>query len=281
MAGNALPNIGCVKLTDLIPSEGLPSDAYKLSVATLYNHLLSILPPSSSSLHVMCHARPTFQGAQHHSLTTQEDGQLHMFSDHEDQVDKSLIFIIKSDKVSLHIRDLMVGGCLWMVILVLKKQWVLSLSENKTSEMDTQIMTALWAAKYSSSKLIAKYCKDSVDSQAKTEVLSQCYANTGSMKPLMKRKKNTSRLKPLPPSKRLRLEAQRVLKERFKIYTVHMLCRYSLACHFYGTQIQQVYGIEPKTTLLKCLQTEKPIIYLVKNGFEFDIIKENYSSPLV
>lgn len=30
----------------------------------------------------------------------------------------------------------------------------------------------------------------------------------------MKRKKNTSRLKPLPPSKRLRLEAQRVLKER-------------------------------------------------------------------
>ncbi|XP_020595593.1 uncharacterized protein LOC110035666 isoform X1 [Phalaenopsis equestris] len=33
------------------------------------------------------------------------------------------------------------------------------------------------------------------------------------MKP-MKRKKNSTRCKPLPPSKRLRLEAQRVLKER-------------------------------------------------------------------
>jgi hypothetical protein len=34
------------------------------------------------------------------------------------------------------------------------------------------------------------------------------------MKPLMRRRKNDSRSKPLPPSKRLRLEAQRVLKER-------------------------------------------------------------------
>ncbi|KAK8477276.1 hypothetical protein V6N13_087850 [Hibiscus sabdariffa] len=30
----------------------------------------------------------------------------------------------------------------------------------------------------------------------------------------MRRRKNTTRCKPLPPSKRLRLEAQRVLKER-------------------------------------------------------------------
>lgn len=34
------------------------------------------------------------------------------------------------------------------------------------------------------------------------------------MKPLIKRRKNNSKCKPLPPSKRLRLEAQRVLKER-------------------------------------------------------------------
>lgn len=34
------------------------------------------------------------------------------------------------------------------------------------------------------------------------------------MKPLLKRRKGNSRCKPLPPSKRLRLEAQRVLKER-------------------------------------------------------------------
>ncbi|XP_058090703.1 uncharacterized protein LOC131237070 isoform X1 [Magnolia sinica] len=36
----------------------------------------------------------------------------------------------------------------------------------------------------------------------------------GSLKPLLKRRKNNTRCKPLPPSKRLRLEAQRVLKER-------------------------------------------------------------------
>lgn len=34
------------------------------------------------------------------------------------------------------------------------------------------------------------------------------------MKQLSKRRKNNSRCKPLPPSKRLRLEAQRVLKQR-------------------------------------------------------------------
>lgn len=230
MAGNGLPNLGRVKLTDLIASEGLPSDTYKLSVSTLsqslaqysaaiiqlpasdaailrccmesarpyfnqkppyppadmihindsrewcktsgysadpqlwqesYDYrpgLTSIepnndieLPPvglsdiftllgkaardildaisfylnlrscafteildsvplrnreiSSSVLSVGCHARPTFQGAQHHNITTQEDGQLVMFSDHERQVDKSLISIIKSDKAGLHIKD--------------------------------------------------------------------------------------------------------------------------------------------------------------------------------
>ncbi|MBA0634953.1 hypothetical protein Godav_000089 [Gossypium davidsonii] len=35
MAGNGLPSLGRVKLTDLIPSEGIPSDSYKLSVSTL------------------------------------------------------------------------------------------------------------------------------------------------------------------------------------------------------------------------------------------------------
>ncbi|XP_068654144.1 uncharacterized protein [Aristolochia californica] len=39
-------------------------------------------------------------------------------------------------------------------------------------------------------------------------------AQDGSLKPLLKRRKSNPRCKPLPPSKRLRLEAQRVLKER-------------------------------------------------------------------
>lgn len=230
MAGNGLPTLGRVKLTDLIASEGLPSDTYKLSVSTLSQSLAQYsaaiiqfsasdgallrcclesarpyfsqrpaypsadmihvndsrewcktsgystdphlwqesydyrpgltsvepkneieLPPagladifvllgkaardildaigfylnlrscaftetldsvplrnreiSSSVLSVGCHARPSFQGGQHHNLTTQEDGQLVMFSDHEHQVDKSFITLMKSDKAGLHVRD--------------------------------------------------------------------------------------------------------------------------------------------------------------------------------
>ncbi|GFP97881.1 hypothetical protein PHJA_001932200 [Phtheirospermum japonicum] len=39
MAGNGLPTLGRVKLSDLTPSEGLPSDSYKLSVSTLSQSL--------------------------------------------------------------------------------------------------------------------------------------------------------------------------------------------------------------------------------------------------
>ncbi|KAK2971988.1 hypothetical protein RJ640_005008 [Escallonia rubra] len=55
---------------------------------------------------------------------------------------------------------------------------------------------------------------DNTEMKAAVEVLLRSGSNVGSMKPLMRRRKNNSRCKPLPPSKRLRLEAQRVLKER-------------------------------------------------------------------
>lgn len=231
MAGNGLPTLGRVKLVDLVPSEGLPSDAYKLSVSTLSQSLAQYsaaivqfpmnvgallrsclessrlyfhhkppfpsadsiqhneprewsktsgyradphlwqenydfrpgltstelcneieIPPaglvdiysllgkasrdlldaisfylnlrsspfseildnvplrnretSSSVVSVSCHGRPSFQGAQHHNLTAQEDGQLVMFSDHEYQVDRTLLTLVKSDKAGLYIRDL-------------------------------------------------------------------------------------------------------------------------------------------------------------------------------
>lgn len=60
---------------------------------------------SSSVLSVCCHARPSFHGAQHHSLTSQEDGNLIMFSDHEHPGEKSLITIVKADRPGLHVRD--------------------------------------------------------------------------------------------------------------------------------------------------------------------------------
>lgn len=39
MAGSGLPSLGRVKLADLVPCEGLPSDSYKLSVSTLSQSL--------------------------------------------------------------------------------------------------------------------------------------------------------------------------------------------------------------------------------------------------
>ena len=39
MASSGLPSLGHVKLTDLVPYEGLPSDSYKLSVSTLSQSL--------------------------------------------------------------------------------------------------------------------------------------------------------------------------------------------------------------------------------------------------
>ncbi|TQD75237.1 hypothetical protein C1H46_039228 [Malus baccata] len=168
MASNGLPSLGRVKLTDLAPAEGLPSESYKLSVSTFfpvsdgallrsgldsarfYFHQKASYPAADMSpttqwnflqqlsqiyfpllakaardiLHaisfylnlrsspftdvldnVPLRNRPSFQVTQHHSFTTQEDGQLVMFSDHEHQVDKSLISLVKSDKAGLHIKD--------------------------------------------------------------------------------------------------------------------------------------------------------------------------------
>ncbi|GAB4854766.1 hypothetical protein Ancab_023351 [Ancistrocladus abbreviatus] len=60
---------------------------------------------SSSVLSVSYHGRPSFNGTQHHSLTSQDDGHLAIFSEQEHLTDKSLISILKSDKAGLHIRD--------------------------------------------------------------------------------------------------------------------------------------------------------------------------------
>ncbi|KAB2636863.1 hypothetical protein D8674_027397 [Pyrus ussuriensis x Pyrus communis] len=214
MAGNGLPSLGRVKLTDLAPVEGLPSDSYKLSVSTLsqslalYSAAIIQFPVSDGALlrsgldsaRLYFHQKasypaadmvnnndprdccktsgynadpqlwletydyrpglpplepnntmefppaalpdifsllakaardildaisfylnlrsspftdvlimPSFQGTRHHSFTTQEDGRLVMFSDHEHQVDKSLIYLAKSNKAGLHIKDFQGG----------------------------------------------------------------------------------------------------------------------------------------------------------------------------
>ncbi|KAL3851052.1 hypothetical protein ACJIZ3_012934 [Penstemon smallii] len=383
MAGNGLPTLGRVKLVDLIPSEGLPSDSYKLSVSTLsqslaqysaaiiqlpisdgallrscldssrlyfhhkppfpssdiihpddsrdwcktsgyradpqlwqetYNFRPGIspidcsneieIPPaglveifallgkagrdildaisfylnlrsspfteildnvplrnreiSSSVLSVCCHGRPSFQGAQHHNLTTQEDGQLAMFPDHDHQVDRSLLTLVKPDKAAMHVRDfhghwVLVDGDLGPQEVIVYPG--LALYQATAGYIDPAMyrtdISNLQGVMYGRCSLAFKLMPKSMSSlncsemraaghgveaqfqlpvpvddfmqRSTDQVLNRTSFPTFSfpadqegslIKPMMRRKKDNSRCKPLPPSKRLRLEAQRVLKER-------------------------------------------------------------------
>ncbi|XP_075505618.1 uncharacterized protein LOC142542718 [Primulina tabacum] len=380
MAGNGLPTLARVKLVDLIPLEGLPSDAYKLSVSTLSQSLVQYsaaiiqlpicdaallrsclessrlyflhkppfpstdvindsrewcktsgyhadpqmwqetydfrpgvtstehaneteIPPSglvdifgllgkacrgvldamafylnlrslpfteildnvplrnrevsSSVLSVCCHGRPSFV---HHNLSAREDGQLVMFSDHDEhQVDRSLLTLIKSDKAGLHIRDfhghwVLVDGDLGPDEAIIYPGLALyqatagyinaALYRTDTSNLQsTMYGRCSLAFKLMPKSMTTINCSEmqaagyGVDSQfllpipvddfmqrSTDQLLNRNNFATfnfpatqeGSTKPMMGRKKNNSREKPLPPSKRLRLEAQRVLKERIQ-----------------------------------------------------------------
>ncbi|XP_040989344.1 uncharacterized protein LOC121236900 isoform X3 [Juglans microcarpa x Juglans regia] len=383
MAGSGLPSLGRVKLTDLVPSEGLPSDSYKLSVSTLSQSLAQYsaaiiqfpasdgallrsgldsarlyfhqrasypaadmihtndsrewcktsgyyadpqmwqesydyrpgltpnepnnameFPPaglpdifallgkaarvildaisfylnlrsspfieildnvplrhreiSSSVLSVCCHARPSFQGAQH-DLATPEGGQLVMYPDHEHQADKSMISLVKSDRAGLHIRDFqgrwilvdgdlgpqeaivypglalyqatagyinpalhraevnsmqgsMHGRCSISFKLMPKSMTSLSCSEMRAAGhgVEAQFQLPVPVDDF----MQRSYPTDQLFHRQNIHCFNFPPAQDGSMKPLMRRRKNDPRSKPLPPSKRLRLEAQRVLKER-------------------------------------------------------------------
>ncbi|CAN6545544.1 unnamed protein product [Malus baccata var. baccata] len=345
MASNGLPSLGRVKLTDMAPAKGLPSDSYKLSVtitstlfcchhskasypaADMVNNndprdwcktsgynadpqlwletydyrpgftplepdntmefppaafpdIFSLLAKAARDiLHaisfylnlrsspftdvldnysVCCHARPSFQVTQHHSFTTQEDGQLVMFSDHEHQVDKSLISLVKSDKAGLHIKDFqgrwvlvdedlgpqeaivypglalyqatagyvnpallrmetantqsnLFGRCSLAFKFMPKSMTNLSCSEMRAAghgvEAQFQLPVAVddfMQRSHPTNQLLNRHSFQSSNFHA---------AQDGSMKPLLRRRKS-ERTKPLPPSKRLWVEAQRVLKER-------------------------------------------------------------------
>ncbi|XP_047315888.1 uncharacterized protein LOC124919640 isoform X3 [Impatiens glandulifera] len=384
MAGNDLPSLGRVKLTDLIASEGLPSDSYKLSVSTLsqslaqYSAAIIQLPPadaailrsclessrlyfhqrphypsadmihndsrewcktsgynadpqlwqenydfrpgltptelnsaielppagmsdafsvlgkasrdildaisfylnlrsspfmeildnvplrnrevSSSVLSVCCHARPSFQAGQHHNLTTQEDGQLVMFAEHEHhQVDKCLVTLVKSDKAGLHIRDFndqwvlvdgdlgpqeaivypglalyqatagyvspalqridngslqgsMFGRCSLVFKLMPKSMASLNCSEMRAAGhgVEAQFQHPILVDDF----MQRSHPTDQLFHRHNFPNLSFTTPQDGPMKTLLRRKKQNARCKLLPPSKRLRLEAQRVLKER-------------------------------------------------------------------
>ncbi|XP_043696897.1 uncharacterized protein LOC122647607 isoform X1 [Telopea speciosissima] len=232
--------------------------------SSLFTEILDNVPlrnreMSSSVLSVCCHSRPSFQGAQHHTLTTQEDGQLVMFPDHEHQVDKSLLTIVKLERAGLHIRDfngrwILVDGDLGpheavvypglalyqatagYVSPALHRTEVGNLQSNMygrfslTFKLMPKSMTSLSCSEMRAAGhgVEAQFqlpipVDDFMQRSHPTDQLftRQSFSSynfpptqDGSFKPLLKRRKNNTRCKPLPPSKRLRLEAQRVLKER-------------------------------------------------------------------
>lgn len=214
---------------------------------------------SSSALSVCCHARPSFQGAQHHNLTTHEDGHLVMFPDHDHQVDKSLISLVKSDKAGLHIRDfhghwVLVDGDLGPQEAIVYPGLALyqATAGYVSPALHRTDIVNLQANVYGRCSLAYKLMPKSMTSLSCSEMRAAGHGveaqfqlpvpvddfmqrshptdqlftrqsfpsfnfpipQDGPMKPPMRRKKNNSRCKPLPPSKRLRLEAQRVLKDR-------------------------------------------------------------------
>ncbi|KAF5459616.1 hypothetical protein F2P56_019552 [Juglans regia] len=213
---------------------------------------------SSSVLSVCCHARPSFQGAQH-DLATPEGGQLVMYPDHEHQADKSMISLVKSDRAGLHIRDFqgrwilvdgdlgpqeaivypglalyqatagyinpalhraevnsmqgsMHGRCSISFKLMPKSMTSLSCSEMRAAGhgVEAQFQLPVPVDDF----MQRSYPTDQLFHRQNIHCFNFPPAQDGSMKPLMRRRKNDPRSKPLPPSKRLRLEAQRVLKER-------------------------------------------------------------------
>ncbi|TVU39059.1 hypothetical protein EJB05_12462 [Eragrostis curvula] len=213
---------------------------------------------SSSVLSACCHSRPSFEGAHQHSIASQDDGELLMFSDQDQQMDKTLLTLVKSDMSGLYVKDLHgrwilvdgdlgphdvvvypglalyqetagyvnpavhkteVGnlqGCMFGRCSLLFKLMPRSVARLSGSEMraaghgiDAQFQVPIpvndfMQTDHSADQLFPK----------NSEPSSHTEQDSASFNSSMKKKKGSTRTKPLPPSKRLRLEAQRVLKER-------------------------------------------------------------------
>lgn len=223
----------------------------------LDNTPLRSLEVSSSVLSACCHSRPSFEGAQQHSIGSQDDGELLMFSEQEQQIDKTLLTLVKSDRSGLYVKDLngrwilvdgdlgpndvvvypglalyqetagyvnpavhktevgnlqgcMFGRCSFAFKLMPRSVARLSGSEMRAAGhgVDAQFQVPIpvndfMQTDHSADQLFPKNNEPS-------SLAEQDSAFTS----VMKKKKGSTRAKPLPPSKRLRLEAQRVLKER-------------------------------------------------------------------
>ncbi|CAD6223756.1 unnamed protein product [Miscanthus lutarioriparius] len=200
---------------------------------------------SSSVLSACCHSRPSFEGAHQHSIASQDNGHLLMFSEQEQQIDKTLLTLVKPDRSGLYVNDLhgrwiLVDGDIGPhdvvvypgLALYQETAGYVNPAVHKT-EVDNIHLMPRSVARLSGSEMRA--AGHGVDAQfqvpipvndftqtdhfadqlfPKTEPSLHTEQDSASFNSVMNKKKGNARTKPLPPSKRLRLEAQRVLKER-------------------------------------------------------------------
>ncbi|KAK3127085.1 hypothetical protein QOZ80_7AG0568100 [Eleusine coracana subsp. coracana] len=214
---------------------------------------------SSSVLSACCHSRPSFEGAHQHGVSSRDDGELLMFADQDQQVDKTLLTLVKSDRSGLYVKDMhgqwilvdgdlgphevivypglalyqetagyvnpavhktevgnlqecMFGRCSLVFKLMPRSVARLSGSEMRAAGhgIDAQFQVPIPVNDF----MQTDHCADHLFPK-NAEQSSHTEQDLASFNSVMKKKKKgNTRTKPLPPSKRLRLEAQRVLKER-------------------------------------------------------------------
>jgi len=213
---------------------------------------------SSSVLSACCHSRPSFVGARQHSIASQDDGQLLIFSDQDQQMDKTFLTLVRSDRSGLYIKGMhghwiLVDGDLGPNDVVVYPG--LALYQETAGYVNPAVCKTevgnLQGCMFGRCSLVFKLMPKSVarlsgsemtaaghgvDAQFQvpipvndfmqtghyvdqlfpkdTEPSSHAEQDSASFNSVMKKKNGSTRTKPLPPSKRLRLEAQRVLKER-------------------------------------------------------------------
>ena len=90
----------------------LDAISFSLNLRTcVFTEILDNMPlrgqeVSSSVLSACCHSRPPFEGAQQHPVASPDCGQLLLFSEQQQQIDKTLLTLVKSDRSGLYIKDL-------------------------------------------------------------------------------------------------------------------------------------------------------------------------------
>ncbi|ONM57448.1 2-oxoglutarate (2OG) and Fe(II)-dependent oxygenase superfamily protein [Zea mays] len=134
-AGNILASLGRVHLVDLVASEGLPSDNYKMCVSTLmqslsqYSTAIIQLSPADGALlrsglesarfffhqqgYNWNEAVHTNDPCEWPGITAKDPSSAKELPRQEQQLDKTLLTLVKSDRSGLYVKDL--HGC-WILV---------------------------------------------------------------------------------------------------------------------------------------------------------------------